>query len=49
MYAVGSSLVAYLDPLAQFQNVASLTFSIGITLVDVHQNWLNWFHFVILV
>ena len=23
-------------------------FSIGITLVDVHLNWLNWFHFLIL-
>ena len=23
-------------------------FSIGITLVDVHMNWLNWFHFLIL-
>ena len=26
----------------------SLIFSIGITLVDVHLNWLNWFHFLIL-
>ena len=30
------------------QNVASLVFSIGITLVDVLQNWLNWFHFLFL-
>ena len=22
------------------------SFSIGITLVDVHLNWLNWFHFL---
>ena len=22
--------------------------SVGITFVDVHMNWLNWFHFVIL-
>ena len=25
------------------------TFSIGITLVDDHLNWLNWFHFLILM
>ena len=25
----------------------SLVFSIDITLVDVHQNWLNWLHFLI--
>ena len=24
-----------------------LQFSTGITLIDVHLNWLNWFHFVI--
>ena len=23
-------------------------FSVGITLVDVYLNWLNWFHFIIL-
>ena len=23
-------------------------FSIGVTLVDVYQNWLNWFYFLIL-
>ena len=33
------SLVASFDPLAHCQNPAS--FSIGITLVDVHLNWLN--------
>ena len=27
---------------------ASIVFSIGITLVDVLQNWLNWFHFLFL-
>ena len=26
----------------------TLGFSVGITLVDVHLNWLNWFHFLIL-
>ena len=47
---VGPSLAAFLLPLAYCQNVASLSvfFSIGITLVDVHLNWLNWFHFLIL-
>ena len=42
------SLGASLEPLAHRQNVASLSLSIGITLVDVHLNWLNWFHFLIL-
>ena len=46
---VGPSLAASLEPPAHYRNVASLTlFSIGITLVDVHLNWLNWFHFLIL-
>ena len=35
----------FLEPLAHRQNVASFFFSIGITLVDVQLNWLNWFHF----
>ena len=43
---VGPSLAASLEPLAHRRNVAS--FCIGITLVDVHLNWLNWFHFLIL-
>ena len=29
-------------------NVASLSLFIGITLTDVHLNWLNWFHSLIL-
>ena len=45
---VGPSLTASLEPLAHRPNVANLIFSIGITLVDVHLNWLNWFHFLIL-
>ena len=40
---VGPSLAASLKPLAHRQD-----FSIGITLIDVHLNWLNWFHFLIL-
>ena len=41
---VGLSLADSLEPLVHCQNVASWVFSIGITLVDVHLNWLNWFH-----
>ena len=42
----GPSLATSLEPLAHCQNVASL--STGITLIDAHLNWLNWFHFLIL-
>ena len=45
---VGPSLASSLEPLVHCQNVASLVFSIGITLVDVLQNWLNWPHFLFL-
>ena len=45
---VGPSLAASLEPLAHPRNVAILSLSIGITLVDVHLNWLDWFHFLIL-
>ena len=41
------ALVPCLLPLVN-QNVATLVFSIGITLVDVHVNWLKWFHFLLL-
>ena len=34
----------YLELLDKLQKA----FSVGITLVDVHLNWLIWFHFVIL-
>ena len=40
----GPSLVASLEPLGHRRNVASL--SIGITLVDIH---LNWIHLLILL
>ena len=43
---VGPSLAASLEPLAHCRNEAS--FSIGITLLNVHQKWLNWFHFLYL-
>ena len=41
---VGPSLAASLETLAHRRNV----FSVGITLVDAHLNWLSWFHFLIL-
>ena len=37
-----------LESLDHHQNIASSSLSIGITLVDVNLNWLNWFHFLIL-
>ena len=43
----GPSLAASLEPLGQWWNVISLSFSVGITLVYVHLKWLNWFHFLI--
>ena len=44
----GTSLAASLKPLAHRRNVATLSLSASITLVDVLQNWLNWFHFLFL-
>ena len=44
----GPLLAASLELLAHHQNVARLSLYIGITLVYVHLNWLNWFHFLIL-
>ena len=45
---VGPSLAASLEPLAHHWNVASLSLFYRYYLVDVHLNWLNWFHFLIL-
>ena len=45
---VGPSLAASLEPLAHHRNVASLSLFCRYTLVDVHLNWLNCFHFLIL-
>ena len=45
---VSPSIAASLEPLAHRRNVASLSFSIGIALVDVYLKGLNWFHFLIL-
>ena len=45
---VGPSLAASLEILTLCRNVASLSLFCGIILVDVHRNWLNWFHFLIL-
>ena len=47
-WTVGPSLATSLVHFAYRRNVASLSFSIGITLVDVRLKWLNWFHFLIL-
>ena len=44
--SVGSSLAASLIPLAHCQNV--IRFFIVITLVDLHLNWVNWFHYLFL-
>ena len=44
----GPSLAVSPEPLAHCRNVASLGLFIGITLVDIHLNWFNWFHFLIL-
>ena len=44
----GPSVASSLEPLAHCQNIAMLSLSIGITVVDVHLNWLIWFHFLIL-
>ena len=45
---LGPSLAVSLEPLFHRQNIASLIFSMGITLVNAHLNLLNWFHYVIL-
>ena len=45
---VGPSLAVSLEPLAYRRYVASLSLTIGITLVDVIHNWINWFHFLFL-
>ena len=41
---VGPSLNACFEALVHLRNVAS--FSIDITLLDLHSNWLSWFHFL---
>ena len=45
---VGPSPAVSLEPVTHRGSAASLSQLIGITLVDVHLNWLNWFHFLIL-
>ena len=46
---VGSSLAASLEPLTHLLIVVLKVFSIGITLLVIHLNRLNWFHFLVLV
>ena len=41
---VRPSLAASLEPWARLQNLARFNLCIGITLVDVHMNWRDWFH-----
>ena len=41
-------LAASLETLALCQNVASLSLFCRYYFVDVHLNWLNWFHFLFL-
>ena len=46
---VGPLLAASLELLAHHRNVASLSLlNRFFTWVDVHLNWLSWFHFLIL-
>ena len=45
---VGPSLAASPKPLGRCWNVASLSLFCRYSLVDLHQNWHNWFHFHIL-
>ena len=45
---LGPSLAACLNPWLIVEMWPAYVFSIGITLVDVLQNWLNWFHFLFL-
>ena len=45
---VGPSHAASLECLANHQNVSSLSLFYRYHFVDVHLNWLSWFHFLIL-
>ena len=45
---VGLSLDFSLEHLTHRRNVASLSLSVGITVVGIHLNWLTWLHFRIL-
>ena len=46
---VGSYLAVSHEPWVLRRNVVSLSLFYRFTLVDVHLNWLNWFHFLILM
>ena len=41
-------LLLLLNPWLIIEMRPPYVFSIGITLVDVLENWLNWFHFLFL-
>ena len=44
----GPSPAASLNPWLIVEMYPAYVFSVGITLVDVHLNWINWFNFLIL-
>ena len=43
---VSPSLAACLEAFVHPQNVANFSPCYRLTMVDVHLNWLNWFHFL---
>ena len=45
---VGPSFAAYLKPLIHQLKCCQLKSFLQVLLVDVHLNWLNWLHFLIL-
>ena len=48
LYLLVLHLLLLLNPWLIVEMWPAYIFSIGITLVDVLQNWLNWFHFLFL-
>ena len=46
---VTTLLAVSLEPLTHGWNLVCWSFSVAITFVDVHLNWLNWFHYLIFV
>ena len=45
---VGPAFPESLKALTHRRNIASVSLSTGVILIDVHLNWLNWFHFLVL-
>ena len=44
---VGFSLASFLESMSHGWNVANKAFSIGIALLDIHLNWLDWVQLLI--